>query len=253
MNNLYIADSIEAAAIAAAEYWVQCASQAIRQEGIFHVAFSGGSTPKYLHRALLKDEYRKKIDWSCVHAWFGDERMVACDHTDSNYRMVRETLLDHVDIPAVNIHPIVDDKVLSSTERAQSTRLLADNYARQLDAVLPHDSDGRIKFDLVMLGMGADGHTASLFPDTMILDEDTRTVAEVYVEKLKAWRVSLTFPLIEQAHHRLLLVAGEDKANVLAKIFSQTDKHDYPVKGFASRIPSQWFLDKLAAGKLESA
>ncbi len=249
-SNIHIEDSVDAAAKAAADFWVQCATAAIRTRGAFHVAFSGGSTPKYLHRYLLMDEYRERIDWSRVHVFFGDERMVMCDHPDSNYRMVRETLLDHVDIPQANIYSVVDDALLMSDDPSQSASVLATNYAKILDELLPHDKHGLIKFDLVMLGMGADGHTASLFPGTSILDECTRTVAEVYVEKLKAWRVSLTFPVIEQARQRLLLVCGEDKAEVLAKVFTHADKDDYPVKRFASLSDSQWFLDKMAASKL---
>ncbi len=250
-NNVHVSSSTDGAAKAAAEFWVQCAAAAIHEQGAFYVAFSGGSTPKYLHRYLLADEYREKIDWPRVHAFFGDERMVACDHPDSNYRMVRQTLLDQVDIPAANIYPVVDDALLASAEPAQSAPVLAANYAKILDRCVPHDTHGRIRFDLVMLGMGADGHTASLFPGTSILDEYRRSVAEVYVEKLKAWRVSLSFPVIEQAQQRLLLVCGEDKAEVLAKVLSPADRHDYPVKRFAQPVASQWFLDQAAAGKLE--
>jgi len=249
-DNVHVSCSVDDAAKAAAEYWLQCAVAAIQEQGAFHVAFSGGSTPKYLHRHLLTDEYRQQIDWSRVHVYFGDERMVARDHPDSNYRMVRETLLDHVDIPETNIYPMVDDALLRSSEPAQSVPLLARNYAQTLEERLPHDSDGGICFDLIMLGMGADGHTASLFPGTSILDEHKRTVAEVYVEKLQAWRVSLTFPVLEQAHQRLLLVCGEDKADVLAKVFSHADKADYPVKRFALMPATEWFLDQAAAGKL---
>ncbi|VAX12887.1 6-phosphogluconolactonase, eukaryotic type [hydrothermal vent metagenome] len=252
-NNICVSESVDAAAKAAAEFWAQCAVAAIQDRGAFYIAFSGGSTPQYLHRYLLMDEYREKIDWSRVHAFFGDERMVARDHPDSNYRMVRETLLSHVDIPEANIYPVVDDALLASLEPAQSAAMLAANYAKVLEQRLPHDEHGRITFDLVMLGMGADGHTASLFPGTSILDERTRSVAEVYVEKLTAWRVSLTFPVIEQAQQRLLLICGEDKAEVLAKVFASTDKHDYPVKRFASLPRSEWFLDQAAASKLEQA
>ncbi len=249
-NNIHIEDSVEAAARAAADFWVECASAAILTRGAFHVAFSGGSTPKHLHRYLLMDEYRQRIDWSCVHVYFGDERMVARDHPDSNYRMLRETLLDHVDIPEAHIYPIVDDDLLISDQSPKSIQAIARNYAQTLDEVLPHDSDGRIRFDLVMLGMGADGHTASLFPGTSILNEDKRTVAEVYVEKLQAWRVSLTFPVLEQAYQRLLLVCGENKADVLAKVFTNLDKGDYPVKRFADMSDTSWFLDQAAASKL---
>lgn len=252
-SNVHVSSSVDGAAKAAADFWLQCATAAIQKQGAFYVAFSGGSTPKYLHRYLLMDEYREKIDWSKVHAFFGDERMVGRDHPDSNYRMVRETLLDHTDIPRANIYPVVDDARLASAEPAQSASVFAANYAKILDEILPHDKQGRIKFDLVMLGMGADGHTASLFPGTSILEESARNVAEVYVEKLKAWRVSLTFPVIEQAHQRLLLICGEDKAEVLAKVLRPADKHDYPVKRFASMPDSQWFLDQAAASKLGAA
>ena len=249
-NNIHIEDSVEAAAKAAADYWLACASSAIAERGAFHVAFSGGSTPKYLHRYLLMDEYRRQLDWSRVHAYFGDERIVACDHADSNYRMVRETLLDHVDIPAANIHPVVDDALLAAHDPASAAPLLAVRYAECLEAQLPHNDAGWIQFDLVMLGMGADGHTASLFPGTAILDECTNSVAAVYVEKLKSWRVSLSFPVLEQARQRLLLVCGKDKADVLEKVFSPADEQDYPVKRFARRIDSLWFMDKAAAAKL---
>lgn len=252
-NNVHVSSSVDGAAKAAADFWLQCATAAIHEQGAFYVAFSGGSTPKYVHRYLLADEYREKIDWSRVHAFFGDERMVARDHPESNYRMVRQTLLDHVDIPAANIYPIVDDALLALAAPAQSASVLASNYAKILEQRLPHDTQGRIRFDLVMLGMGADGHTASLFPKTSILEESTRKVAEVYVEKLKAWRVSLTFPVIEQAQQRLLLVCGGDKAEVLAKVLSLADRQDYPVKRVAHLADSQWFLDQVAASKLGQA
>jgi len=249
-NNIHVEDSVEAAAKAAAELWVQCACAAIRERGAFHVAFSGGSTPKHLHRVLLMDEYRQQVDWSRLHAYFGDERMVAREHADSNYRMVMETLLDHVDIPAANIHALVDNALLASTAQEQSVPALAENYAQLLDKVLPRDDQGRICFDLIMLGMGADGHTASLFPGTTILDENVRTVAAVYVEKLQSWRISLSFSSIAQARQRLLLVCGVDKAEVLAEIFQQDDSADYPIKRFASMPDSDWFLDNAAASKL---
>ncbi len=252
-NHVHVSSSVDDAAKAAADFWVRCASAAIRTRGAFHVAFSGGSTPKRLHRYLLMDEYRQQIDWSCVHVYFGDERMVVRDHPDSNYRMVRETLLEHVDIPEAHIHPIVDDDLLMADQPPKSVQALAENYAQILEEALPHDSDGRIRFDLIMLGMGADGHTASLFPGTSILDEHKRTVAEVYVEKLQAWRVSLTFPVLEQAHQRLLLVCGEDKAEILAKVFTHADKDDYPVKRFAAMPASEWFLDQAAASKLSES
>jgi len=251
-NNVSISNSVEAAAKAAADFWVQCATAAIEKQGAFYVAFSGGSTPKFLHRHLLMDEYREKVDWSRVHVFFGDERMVACDHADSNYRMVRDTLLDQLAIPESNIHPLVDDALLISAEPADATRLLADNYARLLENILPRNAHGQIRFDLIMLGMGADGHTASLFPGTTILAESERTVAEVYVEKLKAWRVSLTFPVIEQARARLLLVCGKDKAPVLGEIF-RGDNGDYPVARFRSLPDSHWFLDDAAASQLDRA
>ncbi len=239
--------SIEAMAKAAADHWVACATAAIRERGAFHVAFSGGSTPKHLHRCLLQEEYRRQVDWSRVHAWFGDERMVPRDHPDSNFRMLRETLLDHVEIPAEQIHPMVDDELLASAEPARSVPLLARNYARLLEARLPREA-GRLRFDLIMLGMGADGHTASLFPGTAILGERERTVAEVWVGKLQSWRVSLTFPVIEQARRRLLLIAGEDKAPVLHEVLDAAG--DYPISRVAALPDSDWFLDAAAASRL---
>jgi 6-phosphogluconolactonase len=227
---------------AAAEHFVTLAAEAIAAHGRFAVALAGGSTPRATYALLATEEFAARVDWSRVHVFWGDERCVPPDHPDSNYRMVREALLDKIPIPTENVHRIRGE--LSPDQAALA-------YHEKLEAVL--GANGR--FDLILLGMGADGHTASLFPGTAALHEQVRWVVAHYVDKLGMWRVTLTPVAINAAAHVTFIVSGAGKAERLrdallgpyqpdvlpAQIVRPTDGH------------LLWLVDEAAAVHLREA
>lgn len=228
----------EAASLAraAAEHFVTVAAEAIAARGRFVVALSGGSTPRATYVLLASDEFAARVDWSRVHVLWGDERCVPPDHAESNYRMAREVLLDKVPIPAENVHRMRGE--LSPDQAATA-------YQAELEAVL--GAGGR--FDLVLLGMGADGHTASLFPGTAALEEGERTVVAVTVKGLCAWRVTLTLPVINAGRDVLFLVSGAAKGPTLARMCAG---ELFPA-GLVQPDEGQltWLVDLAAAGQLK--
>jgi 6-phosphogluconolactonase len=179
-------------------------SAAMAKDGVFAVALSGGSTPRRLYEHLAGPPYRDEFPWSRAHWFWGDERFVPRDDALSNYRMVREALLSRAPIPANNIHPIPTEGV--SPEAAASA------YERELKSFYGAErfDPDRPLFDVTLLGLGPDGHTASLFPDTAVLAERDRWVAAVIGVKSEA-RVTLTYPALESGRYAAFLVAGEDK------------------------------------------
>lgn len=190
---------------AAAEHFVAQAAEAIAARDRFVVALSGGATPRATYALLASWSYATRVDWLRVHILWGDERCVSPDHRNSNYRLVHQVLLSKIPIPTVNVH-----RIRGETEPAWAAMA----YESELETLL--GSNGR--FDLVLLGMGEDGHTASLFPGTVALEEQTRWVVENYVEKLNAWRITLTLPIINAARQVTFLVSGTPKAEPLARI-----------------------------------
>ncbi|MBD3671023.1 MAG: 6-phosphogluconolactonase [Gammaproteobacteria bacterium] len=225
---------------AAADRFVMLASRYLETTGKFNVALAGGGTPRSLYQLLASVEYRGRIDWSGVSFYFGDERSVPQEHADSNYRMARESLLDRIPITREQVFPF---------ETRLDVRKAAAEYARLLQRNLPK-ADGLPKFDLVLLGMGDDGHTASLFPGTCILHDD-RLAAAVYVEKLKTWRLSLTYPVINNADHIMFLISGESKAQVMQQLSQNTESH-FPVSRIDARDELLWLLDEAAASTMET-
>ncbi len=197
----------DAAALAqkAAELFQQKAHEAIARSGRFTVVLSGGSTPKAMFALLASEPYRKEIDWAHVSIFWGDERCVPPDHADSNYRMTNEALLSQVPLPPNNVFRMHGEDDPAAAARA---------YSAQLRQYFQTESFPR--FDLVFLGMGADGHTASLFPGTSALHAAANEIAvENYVEKLKTYRLTLTAATINQARTIVFLVGGADKAATL--------------------------------------
>ncbi len=238
----HVFTDLEALSEAAVDHVLQAASEAIATRGTFHLALAGGSTPRRLYELLASPERRKNIDWSRWEIWFGDERCVPPDHADSNYRMAREALLDHVPIPAEQVHPMVG--------RADDPEADARAYAQTMDHILTLAGDVPI-FDLVLLGMGDDGHTASLFPGTDILAVTDRNVAAVHVAAKNTWRVSLTYRVLNRAREIMFLVAGAAKAPVIARVLGQPEAEPrYPVEGIDAQGKVYWFLDRAAAGEL---
>ena len=226
----------EAGAIAreGAERFTALARLAIAATGRFTVALSGGSTPKALF-ALLVDQ---PIDWAHVHVFWGDERCVPPDHADSNYRMAHEALLSKVALPAQNVH-----RMRGEIDPAQA--------ARAYEAELRHvfGSIEWPRFDLILLGLGTDAHTASLFPNTSAIHEATHWVVGHFVEKLQTHRLTLTPPVINHAKQIIFLVAGTDKAAALRSVFEgPRDVDQFPaqvIEPLTGRVT--WLIDEAAA------
>jgi 6-phosphogluconolactonase len=205
MSEFRVYPDADSLARAAAEHFITLAAEAIAAPGRFAVALAGGSTPQATYALLATAVFAARVDWSRVHVFWGDERCVPPDHPDSNYRMAHEALLDKIPIPAENVHRIQGER---------PPNMAAALYQAELEAVL--GVNGR--FDLILLGMGTDGHTASLFPGTTALEERAHAVVAVYVQQLQAWRITLTLPVINAARHVLFLVSGTAKASALARV-----------------------------------
>lgn len=242
-NAVHIGEDLQATAAAAADRWEALAAQAIRERGAFHVALAGGSTPRALYRLLAAAPRRERIDWQAVHVWFGDERCVPPDHADSNYRMAQETLLSHLPCAPARVH-----RMRGEVEPVSA----AHEYEGMLQQHLPRAERTLAppRLDLILLGLGRDGHIASLFPGTAILDEESSLAAAIFVPQLSAWRISLTYPAIEAARQVMMLVAGADKADILATAFS-VHAADYPVGRLRPGAGLDWYLDRAAAARLD--
>ncbi len=234
-----------ALARAAAEELTRRAVEAVRANGRATVVLSGGSTPKTLY-GLLADEpaFRDRLPWTQTHFFFGDERHVAPDDKDSNFRMTKEAMLDKLGdlLPAANVHRIHGEE--------PDAAMAAADYGQE---VLNHFGDDRPRFDLILLGMGPEGHTASIFPGTTPLRE-TAPVVSVYVEKMMTYRITFTPPLLQSAAAILFLVAGKDKAETLAAVLEGPSEPDrLPVQGInctAAGGETLWLLDRAAVAKL---
>jgi 6-phosphogluconolactonase len=181
-------------------------------QGRFAICLSGGSTPRRLYQLLGETPYREAMPWNRVHWFWGDERFVPWDHPDSNYRMAREALLAHVPAPAPNIHGMVTTGDPAEAARAYERVLKSYYGAEALDPSRP-------LFDVELLGLGPDGHTASLFPGTKVLEERQRWVAEVVGAKPEV-RITMTYPLLESSRLTSFLVAGADKRETLARVLA---------------------------------
>lgn len=204
---LEVFENSELVARAAANRFTSLAASAIKQQGRFSVALSGGQTPKRVYELLASDEFKDQINWRDVHIFFGDERPVPPDHPASNYGMALATLISKVSIPPINVH-----RIIGEAEPQTSARL----YETELKAFFTGATWPR--FDLVFLGMGEDGHTASLFPGTAALKEHTAWVVANWVERLGEFRITFTAPAINAAANILFLVTGEKKAALLAEV-----------------------------------
>jgi len=215
----------------AADRIVTLARSAIAAHGRFTVALSGGSTPRLLYERLIT----QPIEWQHVHVFWGDERCVPPDHPDSNYGLSQRVLLAHVDIPAQNVHRLPGE--IGPVQAAQ-------RYEAELLAVLGTQP----RFDLILLGLGSDAHTASLFPNTPALHEQQRWVVAQYVDKLQANRLTLTPPIINAAANVIFLIAGADKAAALRSVWHGPHNPDqYPAQSVAPTTGHvTWLVDQAA-------
>lgn len=234
--NVETYESPQRLAEAAARLFVEGAAGAIAERGRFAVALAGGSTPKATYEVLARD-HAEDVDWQNVHAFFGDERTVPPDHEDSNYRMAREALLDIV--PVGSVHRMRGE--LPPDEAAALYEEDLKEFFTEVPPVL----------DLVMLGIGSDGHTASLFPGTAALEVAGRLAMANPVPKLDTTRLTLTAPVLNAAREVRFLVAGADKAEVLAEILEgEADPREYPAKLVRPPGGPTWMVDRAAAGAL---
>lgn len=237
----------EAASEAAARDFVDLAREAVASHGRFSVALSGGSTPRRLYQLLAAAPYRGQVAWERVEFFWGDERAVPPDHPDSNYGLAAAALLGTLNLLPQRIHRI-------QAERADRDEAARD-YQLEIARVFGIDPEGPPPaFDLVLLGLGADGHTASLFPYSEGLRERRRWVVSHYVAKLGAERITLTLPLLNQAKEIRLLVAGTDKAPALRAVLEgPRDPERLPVQLVhpeAGRLI--WLVDRAAASELSA-
>ncbi|HLQ26138.1 MAG TPA: 6-phosphogluconolactonase [Acidiferrobacterales bacterium] len=243
-GHIHIALDLATLSSLAAEQVVTAAQEAIVAHALFFIALAGGKTPEQLYQMLAQPAFADRVDWSRTHVFFSDERCVPPDHDDSNYRLAATTLLSHVSIPAMQIHRMQGE--LSDARQA------ARDYAQLLLERLPRTPQGVPVFDLILLGLGQDGHVASLFPGTPILQEHTQPVAAVYVEKLHSWRISLTLPVIAATQRILLLIAGDAKAGVVHDLLYAADASaGFPLRLIQPEGRIDWYLDAAAANKLD--
>jgi 6-phosphogluconolactonase len=217
--------------------WMTAAARAAK--GPFRVSLSGGSTPKALYEFLAEDEFRARFPWPQVHWYWGDERFVPHDHPDSNYRMVHEAMLAKAPVPPQNIHPMPVDGTPEEAASRYERELQAAYGATVLDPARP-------LFDITLLGLGSDGHTASLLPDHPVLQEQQRWVAAVLQGRPEI-RITMTYPVIDSSRQAAFLVAGQEKAAIFKAIRSG-----------GSQVPAArvnpvgeliWFVDRAAAGE----
>jgi len=231
---------------AAAEEVIRTATDAVKARGRFTIALSGGSTPRNLY-TLIAANASASLPWDRMFFFWGDERHVPPNDPDSNFLMAKESLLSKVAVPPANIFPI-------PTENPDASAA-AEAYEQTLRKFFALAPDEFPRFDLILLGMGPDGHTASLFPETAALQEKSRLVVANWVEKLKASRITLTLPVLNAASNVFFLVSGTDKAAVLHEVLEgNAAAEKYPsklVRPTDGRLI--WFVDRAAASELSTA
>jgi 6-phosphogluconolactonase len=247
MNKVKVFPDQGSLALSAVEHILHIGSSAIEQRGLFFLVLAGGSTPKNVYSLLGSPPQSQQLDWRQVHIFWGDERCVPPSHPDSNYRMAKETLLDSVPLPCENIHRIpaeMDPEQASSRYQAHIRSLFSDP-----DRLL----NGFPIFDLILLGMGDDGHTASLFPCSTALQEEHSWVTPVSHKGPPpplVDRITLTLPVINAAAHVAFLVSGEAKAQPFSKVLSSAKNSQRPLPAQLVQPHSgnpTWFVDHPAS------
>jgi 6-phosphogluconolactonase len=237
---LHIYSSVDLAIRSVADYFVQSVHNAITEKGYAYVVLTGGNSPKPLYSLLASDEYRGQLDWSKIFFFFGDERHVPFTDAGHNGAMVKQLLFDPLEIPETNIFYI-------------NTSLPPEEAAKEYELKVKSIFMNRpVQFDLVLLGLGSNAHTASLFPYTDVLSEENALVKSVYVDELSANRITLTAPVINNAKEIAFLVFGADKADAVFNVLEgERDPEKYPGQLIQPGIGAgHWFLDEAAAARL---
>ena len=230
MNKVTRFENADLLAKAGAAYFIKLAAEAIEEKGKFIVALSGGNTPTAMYKLLATDFYSRQIDWKKCYFFWGDERCVPLNDKNNNAFNAKNILLDKIPVPKKNIFVIpVDESPVNAAIYYEATIKIFFKTDKPV-------------FDLILLGMGDNGHTASLFPHTTILHEQKALVKEVYVDEIKMYRVSFTAPLINNAKHILFLVAGNGKEDMLNKVLEgEYLPEEYPAQMV---MGAEWFVGK---------
>lgn len=243
MTNVEVVESAEALSRAAASHFVRITTAAVRARGRCSVALSGGSTPGSVYRVLAYEPYRSQVRWDQIEFFWGDERHVPPDHADSNYRMASETLLSRVPVHPQNIHRV-------HAEMADAD-LAAQQYEDEIRASFG-GGDTTPRFDLVWMGLGTDGHTASLFSGTSALAERRRWCVANWVSTLNAHRITMTLPVFNAAREVVFLVSGAKKSPIVRQVLRVPDSA-LPAKLIQPADGNLWWmLDRAAAGEEQS-
>jgi 6-phosphogluconolactonase len=243
-RTVIVVENPDELAVRGADLFRQAARDSVRRNGRFHVAVSGGTTPRGMHRLLSRPPYLADVPWSGVHLFWVDERLVPADDPASNYGAARQDLLEKVPLPPAQIHPMTAD---APPETA------AQNYSQLLAASLRTGPGELPALDLIVLGLGTDGHTASIFPgDAAAVHTDRRVVA-VKGGRPDVWRLTLSLPVLNRARRSVFLVSGRDKAEVIRRIF--TDPHAEDPAAMIRPVAGSlcWLLDRAAAALLPPA
>lgn len=228
----------------AAAKFVEIAQIAVREHGRFMVALSGGSTPRSLYSELA-GEFRSAVPWEqCIFFW-SDERHVPPDDPESNYRMAYETMLSKVPLSAKNIHRVIAEN--------PDAAAAAEAYQEAVIDVFSLSPGEFPRFDLILLGMGPDGHTASLFPGSAGLNETKKLVIANWIEKFKSHRITFTFPVLNNAACVLFLTSGTDKATMLKDVLEEHHEPPFPCQLVKPNGALIWMVDQAAATDLKSA
>jgi 6-phosphogluconolactonase len=228
---------------AAAEYVCETAGEAIRKRGVFTFVLSGGSTPRLLYEELARQPISKRIDWQKTHIFWGDERYLPPDHPDSNYALAFQRLVSKVDVPPAQVHRIITESP-SAKDSAEDYEKTLRHFFRSPSG--SEDDKYLPSFDVILLGLGEDGHTASLFPGDAALEEKYRWV--VAVDGANASppvpRITLTFPILNKADCVIFLVSGSRKKEVFEEIMNNPGTAPYPAARIRPSGRLLWFIDK---------
>ncbi len=245
-TEIIVVDTPQALALDAACHISRLALTCIESKGRFTIALSGGSTPRALYELLATQPFKEEMPWEDIFFFFGDERCVSHDNSQSNYRMASEAMLSKAAIPPENVFPTELQDSAPEESAIQYEKKLKEFFSLK-EGELP-------VFDLILLGLGDDGHTASLFPESKALSESERLCVANYVEKFKASRITLTLPVLNNAAQVAFLVTGSGKAAIINDILTGKKERAYPAMLVSPHNGTlRWYLDKAAASELDAA
>jgi 6-phosphogluconolactonase len=239
MRRVEVEESADALYHAVAEQFVRLTTDALNARGHCAVALSGGSSPKGVYQLLAAPTFRARIRWSDIHFFWGDERHVPPDHPDSNYRMAVEAMLSKVPVPPANVH-----RMRGELPDAGHAALA---YEEKVSECV--DGEPIPRFDVIHLGLGTDGHIASLFPGSAALEERQRLCVANWVEKLQTWRITLTLPVLNAAHAVVFIATGPEKASIVQQVMRDPIPQAFPAQ-LIRPVDGElwWMLDRAASG-----